>query len=73
VELQRNAFLTSGLDRGVSFTPRPLYPRGKSPCYTLDRRLGGRQSWSGHDGEEKNPRPLPGLEPPDHPSPSSVG
>jgi hypothetical protein len=25
----------------VSFTPRPLYPQGKSPLYPLDRRLGG--------------------------------
>jgi hypothetical protein len=25
----------------VSFTPRPLYPQGKSPCYPFDRRLGG--------------------------------
>jgi hypothetical protein len=24
----------------VSFTPRPLYPQGKSPWYLLDRRLG---------------------------------
>jgi hypothetical protein len=24
----------------VSFTSRPLYPRGKSPQYPLDRRLG---------------------------------
>jgi hypothetical protein len=23
----------------VSFTPRPLYPQGKSPWYTLGRRL----------------------------------
>jgi len=23
----------------VSFTPRPLYPNGKSPWYTLDKRL----------------------------------
>jgi hypothetical protein len=22
-------------------TPRPLYPQGKSPWYSLDRRLGG--------------------------------
>jgi hypothetical protein len=28
----------------VSFTPRPLYPRGKSPRYPLDRRLGGPES-----------------------------
>jgi hypothetical protein len=24
----------------ASFTPRPLYPRGKSPWYPSDRRLG---------------------------------
>jgi hypothetical protein len=35
----------------VNFTPRPLYPRGKSPRYTLDRRLGGPRS--GLFGEEK--------------------
>jgi hypothetical protein len=27
----------------VSFTPRPLYPRGKRPSYPLDRRLSGTQ------------------------------
>jgi len=27
----------------VSFTPWPLYSRTKSPCYPLDRRLGGPQ------------------------------
>jgi hypothetical protein len=47
----------------VSFTPRPLYPQGKSPWYPLDRRLGGPQSLSGLGGEEKNSQPLPGLEP----------
>jgi len=31
----------------VSFTPRPLYLHGKSPRYSLDRRLGGPQSRSG--------------------------
>jgi hypothetical protein len=30
----------------VSFTPRPLYPRGKSPRYLFDRRLGGPRSRS---------------------------
>jgi hypothetical protein len=30
----------------------------------LDRRLGGLQSQSGRGGEEKNPQPLPGIEPP---------
>jgi hypothetical protein len=38
----------------VRFTPLPLYPLGKSPLYTLDRRLGGPQNLSGRSGEEKN-------------------
>jgi hypothetical protein len=38
----------------VSFTPLPLYPRGKSPQYPLDRRLG--------DVERRKTLPLPGLE-----------
>jgi hypothetical protein len=37
----------------VSFTPRPLYPRGKSFRYPLDRRLDGPQSRSGRLEEEK--------------------
>jgi hypothetical protein len=37
----------------VSFTPMPLYPRGKSLRYPLDRRLGGPQSRSGRLREEK--------------------
>jgi hypothetical protein len=41
----------------VNFTPLPLYPRGKSPRYPLDRRLGGPQSQSGRLGEE-NSRPF---------------
>jgi hypothetical protein len=47
----------------VSFTPQTLYPQGKSPCYPLDRRLGGLWSRSGGGGEEKNSQPLPGIEP----------
>jgi hypothetical protein len=44
---------------------RPLYRQGKSSQYTLDRRLGGPQSRSGHSGgEEKNSQPLSELEPP---------
>jgi hypothetical protein len=41
-----------------------IFPRGKSPWYPLNRRLGGLQSWSGRVGEEKNSQPLPRLEPP---------
>jgi hypothetical protein len=51
-----------------SFTPRPLYPQGKSPWYPLDRRLGGSQGRSGRGSEEKNSQPLPGREHPDHPA-----
>jgi hypothetical protein len=46
----------------VSFTLRPLYLQGKSPCYPLDRSLGRYQSRSGRGGEEKNSQLLPGLE-----------
>jgi hypothetical protein len=47
----------------VSVTYWPLYPQGKSSPYPLDRRLGGPQSPSGRDGEEKNSQPLSRLEP----------
>jgi hypothetical protein len=36
----------------VSYTPRRLYSQGKSPWYSLDRRLDGPQSRSGRGGEE---------------------
>jgi hypothetical protein len=42
-------------DEGVSFTPRQLYPRGKSPRFPLDRRLGGLQSRSARGGENSWP------------------
>jgi len=44
--------------RPVRFTPSETAPR--TPSY---RMLGGRQSRSGHCGEEKNSQPLPGLKP----------
>jgi len=34
----------------VSFTPRPLYPRGNSSWCLLDRKLGGPRSLAGRDG-----------------------
>jgi hypothetical protein len=46
----------------VSFTLRPLYPQGKCPWYTSDRRQGGPQNRSGHGSEEKNSQPPPGIE-----------
>jgi len=41
----------------VSFTPRMLYPQGKSPPYPLDRWLGGAQTpnfWSENLKERDN-------------------
>jgi hypothetical protein len=38
--------------------PLPLYPRGKSPRYPLDRRLGGPQSRYGSNEEEINTAPM---------------
>jgi hypothetical protein len=54
----------------VSFTPRPLYPQGKSPWKPLDRRPGGPQSRSWSGGEDKNSQPPPEIEPknPDRPT-----
>jgi hypothetical protein len=46
----------------VSFTPRPLYLRGKSSWYPVYRRLGWPQSRSGQSDEKS--QPLPGIEPP---------
>jgi hypothetical protein len=43
-----------------AFTPRPLYPQGKSPRYPLNRRLRGPHSRSGRFGEETKILPLAG-------------
>jgi hypothetical protein len=48
----------------VGFTPRAALPTGKEPLVPVSRRLGGLQSRSGRDGEEKVSQPLPGLESP---------
>jgi len=40
--------------------PTALAP-GKSLRYPLDRKLGGHQSRSGRDDEERNSLPLPGI------------
>jgi hypothetical protein len=51
--------LTSAVDRGKGSDSRPgcFTPKGKSPCYPLNRRLGGPLSRSGRGGEEKNSQP----------------
>jgi hypothetical protein len=42
-----------------------LHHQGKNPTpqYPLDRRLGGPQSLSGRDDEDKNSQPPSGIEP----------
>jgi hypothetical protein len=45
----------------VSFTPLPLYPRGKRPRYPLDRSLGGPRA-SLDDLEKRKFLTLPGFE-----------
>jgi hypothetical protein len=44
------SFLTSALDGDECSAARPgsVLLSGKDPQYPLDRRLGGRQTWSGH-------------------------
>jgi hypothetical protein len=44
-----------------------LYPWGKSPQYSLDRKIGGPQSQYGSAGEEEKSLLLPGIEP-SHPA-----
>jgi hypothetical protein len=46
----------------VSSTPRPLYPQGNRPWYSLVRKLGGSQSLPGRGGEEKNSQHPPWIE-----------
>jgi hypothetical protein len=46
----------------VSFTPRPLYTRGKSPRCPSYRRLDRLQNWPERRGVEKIFLILPGLE-----------
>jgi hypothetical protein len=45
----------------VSFTPLPLYPRGKSLQYAFDKRLGGPQIRFGQRGDKN--LSLPGMDP----------
>jgi hypothetical protein len=61
--MHRSTFLHLGISWKwvVSFIPRPLYPRGKSPRYPFDR-LCGPQGRSGDDVEKRKFLTLPGLE-----------
>jgi hypothetical protein len=59
-------FFISSLDGGEwsASCPGRFILRNRAPDNPLNRRLGGPQSRSEHDGEEKNSQPLPGLESP---------
>lgn len=56
-------FLTSTLVVSGRFTLLSLYPCGRYPQCPLVRRVGGHESQSGRDGEEKYLLSLPGIEP----------
>jgi hypothetical protein len=61
VDVCIHVFMTSALVRGVvTFTPQPLYPRGKSFRYPLDMSLGSPRT--GLDDVKKTFLTLPGLE-----------
>jgi len=47
----------------ISFTIRPLYPRGKCVRYAMDPKSNGIQSWSRRFSEQKNSFHLPGTKP----------
>jgi hypothetical protein len=63
LEIYCHSFWASALD-GTSgqLHTSPALPRGKSPRYPLNRRLGGPQSRSERFGEEKNLLPVPTVE-----------
>jgi len=49
--------------RVVSFTPRPNYHQRKHFLYLSSRKLGGLQSRSRNVAKDKNPLPVPEIEP----------
>jgi hypothetical protein len=62
-DLQLHSFFTPVLNGGEWPTSRPsCFTPGREPCYSLNMRLGGSQSLSGHFGEEKNTCPFPEFE-----------
>jgi len=65
VEVQLRPFLLLAVDGGKWLTSRTghFIPQGKSPQNPLNMRLVGPNSQSVYFGEQKNPVPLPGLNP----------
>jgi hypothetical protein len=63
VEVLLHSFLISALDVGELSISRPgrFTPR-ENPQYPLDKRLGRTCSLSGRGGEEKDSKPVPGIE-----------
>ena len=55
--------LGTRLRQAVSFTPRPLHPRGKTRRYPSGKTLGGTPCRYESFGEDKNLLPLSGIEP----------
>jgi hypothetical protein len=60
-KMQLHSFLTSAFDEVVvSLTPGPLYLRGKSAWYPMNRWIDVPQNRSWRFGEDSNLLPLPG-------------
>jgi hypothetical protein len=47
----------------VKFTTKLLYSQGETPWYSLKRSVYKPQNLAGHFGKQKNPLPLPRIEP----------
>jgi len=47
----------------VNFTTKLLYSQGETPWYSLKTSTDRPQNWAGHFGKQKNPLPLPRIEP----------
>jgi hypothetical protein len=63
VELQLHSFLTLALEVTSQLHATLAFLSGKSPCYQLNRKLGGFLGWFEASGKEKKILPLLRIKP----------
>jgi hypothetical protein len=63
VEVQLHTFITCLMEVSGQLQAPAAVAHGINTQYSLNRRLSGPQSWSGHNGEEKNLCPYQELNP----------